>query len=173
MNEMFVRTSQQFPSPASKVWTLLCNSRMDGTPVVWFRFGVPQPVECRLPDGQGGVGSERECISDQGVVHQRIIGWIPEKRLSFRMEKTDLRFQRYVREIVDTFDLVSTDAGVWVTRTTGVWTKGRFQSLKMIALHISLKQVHRYVFRNWLRLAKIEHSSTSLLEAGSPATPTP
>jgi hypothetical protein len=154
MSGMSVRTSQHFPGPVSTVWPLLCSSHMDGSPRVWFRFGVPMPVECRLPDGHGGVGSERECVSDQGIVHQRILEWIPEKRLSFRMEKTDLRFQRYVREIVDTFDLRPQGDGVTVTRRTEVIMKGRAQWLKAVALRLSLKQVHRYVFRNWLRLAQ-------------------
>lgn len=159
MSGMAVETSQHFPGPASTVWPLLCNSHMDGSPRFWFRFGIPQPVECRLPDGHGGVGSERQCVSDQGIVHQRILEWIPEQRLLFRMEKTDLRFQRYVREIVDTFDLRVQGDGVTVTRRTEVALKGRLQWLKSFALYLSLKQVHRYVFRNWLKLAQLPPST--------------
>jgi len=149
-----VRTSQTFPCPASTVWSLLCNSRMDGTSSLLFKLGVPQPVQCRVTDGHGGVGSERECISDQGVVHQRILVWVPNKRLSFRMEQTDMRFQRFVREIVDTFDLVATSSGVVVTRTTEVSTKGRSQLLKRFPLFLGLKKVHRYVFLSWRRQVK-------------------
>jgi hypothetical protein len=171
MSGTFVQTSQRFPGPASNVWPLLCNSHMDGSPRLWFRFGVPQPVECRLPDGHGGVGSERECISDQGIVHQRILEWIPERRLSFRMEKTDLRFQRYVREIVDTFDLQARVNTVTVTRRTEVVLKGRFQWLKAVALYLSLKQVHRYVFRNWLKLAQLPISIPLPRDQGRSAIP--
>ncbi len=126
-----------------------------------------------MPDGHGGVGSERECVSDQGIVHQRILEWVPEKRLSFRMERTDLHFQRYVSEIVDTFDFVATSEGVGVTRTTQVWTKGHFQLLKKFALFLSLTQVHRYVFRNWRRLAKRGSPILNPLGSGSSTTPVP
>jgi hypothetical protein len=169
MRELVVRTRQKFPGPASTVWSLICNSRMDGTSTLLFRLGVPQPVECRVPDSRGGVGSERECVSDQGVVHQRILEWVPEKRLRFRMERTDLRFQRYVSEIVDTFDFDKMPSEVRVTRTTEVGTKGRFQFLKKFLLYLSLKQVHRYVFRNWHRLAEREISSSVPTGSGSSA----
>lgn len=165
MEGLVVRTKQTFSSPAGTVWSLVCNSRMDGAPMLLFKLGVPQPVECRLPDGRGRVGGERECVSDQGTVHQRILEWVPEKRLRFRMEKTDLRFQRYVREIVDTFDFAPVVGGVEVTRTTEVATKGRLQFVKKLLLRLSLKQVHRYVFRNWHRLA--EHGIGSASQAGS------
>jgi hypothetical protein len=171
MSGMVVRTSQRFPSPVSDVWPLLCNSTMDGTSRLWFKVGVPRPVECRLPDGQGGIGSERECVSDQGIVHQRILEWVPEKRLSFRMEKTDLRFQRYVREIVDTFDLRVQEGGVTVTRSTKVVLQGPLQLLKKVALYISLKQVHRYVFRNWVRLASAQSLDRHPQDASRPAFP--
>jgi hypothetical protein len=155
MKELTIRTTRRFPPPAAKAWSLICNSRMDGSSTLLFKLGVPQPLRCEIPEGQGGVGCERECVSDQGVVHQRILIWEPEKCLSFRMERTDLSFQRYVREIVERFDLVATYAGVEVTRTTRVWTKGRWQPLKQLALFVSLKQVHQYVFQNWLKTAKL------------------
>ena len=151
--EMSVRTRRAFLRPASSVWPLLCNSRMDSSANPLFRLGVPHPVECRLPNGHGGVGSERECLSDQGVVHQRILAWSPEKHLSFRMEQTDLSFRRFVGDMVDTFDLVPTSTGVTVSRTTKVWVKGRLSFLKKWLLFLGVKQVHSYVFRNWQRLA--------------------
>jgi len=127
---------------------------MDASAPPLLALGVPVPLECRLPDGHGGVGSERECVSDQGVVHQRILVWTPEKQLSFRMEQTDLYFRRFVREMVETFDLVPTTTGVTVVRTTKVWVRGRFALPKKFLLFVGLKQVHRHVFRNWQRLAE-------------------
>jgi hypothetical protein len=132
---------------------------MDASSLPLFKLGVPHPRECRLPDGHGGVGSERECISDQGVVHQRILVWLPEKQLSFRMEQADLYFRKYVREMVETFDLLPTSSGVLVTRTTRVWVLGRLSPLKKGLLFLGLKQIHRYVFRNWQRLASPPRTS--------------
>jgi hypothetical protein len=171
MRELVVRTRESFSCPAGTLWSLMCNSRMDDTSTLLFELGVPHPVQCRVVDGHGGVGSERECVSDQGVVHQRILVWEPEKCLSFRMERTDMEFGRYVREILDTFDLVSTGSGVVVTRTTRVWTKGRLQVLRRLPLFLSLKQVHRYVFRNWKRLAREGSPQRSPADAGAPLTP--
>ncbi len=171
MRAMVVRTRASFVGSASRVWSLMCNSQMDDTTTLLFQLGVPHPVQCRVVDGRGGVGSERECISDQGVVHQRILEWVPEKRLSFRMERTDMDFQRYVCDIVDTFDLVSTQGTVRVTRTTQLGTRGRFQRWRRIPLFFSMKQVHRYVFRNWQRLARETPASSRIAERSSPIAP--
>jgi len=166
-----VRTRQSFDCPASTVWSMLCNSRMDGTSKLLFRLGVPQPVQCRVTDGHGGVGSERECISDQGVVHQRILEWVPNQTLSFRMERTDMSFQKFVREIGDTFEIVPTRVGVVVTRTTRVSTIGRFPVFRRATLYLGLKQVHRYVFQNWRRLAQQVVPSPDSIENASPMVP--
>jgi len=150
---MVVRTRCEFPQSASSVWPLLCRSQMDPSTAPWLRLGVPLPLECRLPDGHGGVGAERECRSDQGVVHQRILAWTPETGLAFRMEHTELYFRRFVDEMAERFDLVPSATGVTVTRTTTVVIRGRLAFVKRGLLFVGLKRVHRYVFRNWQRLA--------------------
>jgi hypothetical protein len=150
---MTIRTRRTFDSTSDAIWPLLCNSRMETAASPVFKFGVPVPVECRLPDGHGGVGSERQCVSDQGVVHQRILEWAPQTHLVFRMEQTDLFFGQFVDEMVESFDLVQNPQGVELTRTTNVWVRGRLALLKKCFLYLGVKQVHRYVFRNWQRLA--------------------
>jgi len=125
---------------------------MDQRSSILFRLGVPQPIECRLPSGEGGVGKERECVSDQGVVRQRILVWAPPERLSFRMEASDIGSVKSVAQIEDTFELVPARRGVTVVRTTTSTVVGRFRSVKKVALFFALKHVHRYVFQNWARL---------------------
>jgi Polyketide cyclase / dehydrase and lipid transport len=173
MSKVVVRTTQSFPCRPGAVWPLLCNSRMDGRSTLLFRLGVPQPVQCSVPDGQGGIGSERECTSDQGVVRQRILEWDPERRLSFRMERTDMEFQKFVREIGDTFELVPSHRGTEVTRTTTVRTTGGLHPLRTMGLRIGLKHVHRYVFRNWQRLALLSVTTARAMESAAPSTPSP
>lgn len=148
---LVVRTRQWFASPASRVWPLLCDSEMADAPRMPFLPGVPQPVECRLPEGEGGVGAGRECISRHGAVRQRILEWDPDHRLAFRMEQTDLGFREIVEEMVDTIDLAPSGAGVLVTRSTRIRVKGRLQLPKKWILFLGVKQVHRYVFRSWVR----------------------
>jgi len=148
-----VRTQRTLPGSAHSVWPLLCGSKMDRTSSILFRLGVPQPIECRLPDGEGGVGRERECVSDQGVVHQRILVWVPEERLAFRMERSEIGAAKSVTGIEDSFELRPTGTGVAVIRTTKATLTGRFQWVKRLALHLALRKVHRYVFQNWARLA--------------------
>ena len=150
---MLVRTSWTFRSAPSSIWPLLCNSRMDRTQPWSCSWGVPQPVECRLAAGPGGVGATRECVSDQGLVRQEILVWEPERRLSFKMKETDLYFRAFVSEIVETFDLEASPGGARVTRTTRIETSGGCGVLKRAALYIGLKRVHRFVFRNWERAA--------------------
>jgi Polyketide cyclase / dehydrase and lipid transport len=159
--EVAVRTRWVFDAPPRDVWPLLCASKMGESNFPLVKLGVPKPLECRLPGGQGGAGSERECVSDQGVVHQRIIEWIPTERLSFRMERTDLAFRDSVVDLVDTFDLVPTVAGVAVTRITRARVTGRFKVLRGLMLRVGVKQVHRFVFANWQRLAEAKHNTSS------------
>ncbi len=149
---MLVRTRQKFHPPAAAVWPLLCDSQMDSSRPLWFRLGLPQPVQCRLPEGLGGIGRERECVSDQGTVHQQILGWDPPVRLSFRMVRTDLPPLRPVEELVDTFDLEGGAGGTWVVRTTHVRFRASVTLWRRALLFLGLKRIHRYVFRNWRRL---------------------
>jgi hypothetical protein len=173
MREMVVRTSHSFGCPPSTVWSLMCNSEMDDSSSLLFKLGVPQPVECRVSDTHPGVGSERECVSDRGVVHQRILVWTPDVCLSFRMESTDMAWGRHVRDLVDTFDLRPTSGGVEATRTTHVRTQGGFPILTRWALRFSLRKVHRYVFQNWERLVRGGVPPPMHLEGRAPSTPTP
>lgn len=105
-------------------------------------------------NGRGGVGEERECESDQGVVHQRILEWVPERHLTFRMERTTLPAGASISEMTDTIDLAPADGGVVVTRSTRARIGGRFRFFKGWLVAIGLKQVHRVVFREWRRLAE-------------------
>ena len=151
-SELVVRTSRRFPCSANTVWPLLCDSRIEGRARLLFYLGVPQPLQCRLPEGRGEVGAERECVSDRGIVRQRILDWRPEERLSFRMEETSLPIRAFVRDMVDTIVLVPSGSSVHVTRTTTVRVSGRYRILRKWLLRVGIKQVHRYVFRSWLRL---------------------
>ena len=160
--QLVVRTRRVFDVPADSVWPLLCNSKMDHSSALLFKLGVPQPLECRLPAGQG-VGAERECISDQGTIHQRILVWSPPAKMVFRMERLDVPSARGIDDIEESFDLEPSSRGVAVTRTTRVRVGRGFSLWKRFELRLGLKQVHRYVFRNWQRLAR----------PGSPVVPTP
>jgi hypothetical protein len=151
---MLVRTRQRFPTRPDRVWPLLLDARMDGTGSPLFRLGVPEPVLCRLPDPRGGVGAERECVSDRGVVHQRIVRWEPGRRLEFRMEASEVASMRSIQGMADRFDLVADGSGTLVTRTTQVELQGPWACPRNLLVLLGLKGVHRYVFRNWLRLSE-------------------
>jgi hypothetical protein len=151
---MVVRTTWHFRQPPEVVWPLLCNSRMETNSSCLFRLGLPQPQQCRLVRGQGGVGSRRQCVSDRGMVEQTILIWEEPHHLTFSMDRSDMWFRAWVRSIVDDFGLVLTpEGGTQVTRTTSIQVIGAFRWLKRMALWAGLKKVHRFVFRNWERLA--------------------
>jgi Polyketide cyclase / dehydrase and lipid transport len=151
--EFEVRTRWTIPGSTRAVWPLLCDSRMDTSGNPLFSLGIPRPVRCQLPAGTGGVGSERECVSDQGAIHQRIVEWVPERRLAFAMESTDLAFHRYVERMSDTIDLAADGSTVTLTRTTRVRVRGPSACWRVPLLYLGIKQVHRFVFANWTRLA--------------------
>jgi len=168
---MIVQTSCSFPEPPEAIWPLLCNSRMEPTHSALFGLGLPQPQQCRLPDGHGGVGSTRQCISDRGVVEQTILVWDEPYHLAFSMDRSDLYFRSCVISIVDDFDLVRTpQGGTRATRTTSVQVIGWFRWLKRLALWVGLKQIHRFVFGNWQRLAAAATTTAAPVPSG-PAEP--
>lgn len=149
---MRVQTSILLDKPPAEVWPLLCSSRMDPRIPCLFRLGIPKPVECRLPDGAGGVGARRQCVSDRGVVHQRITHWEEERVLRFQMEDTTLYFRPCVTAIVEEFTLEPLDSGrTRLTRTTDITVSGVGSFAKELVMCAGTKFVHRYVFRNWAR----------------------
>lgn len=159
---MKVRTSHTFDASPQPIWPLLCDSEMELSPPLFFLLGIPRPRLCRLPSGVGGVGEVRECVSDRGSIKQRILEWEEPRRLCFEMVDTDISFRRFVRGVVDSFDLegISTDR-TRVTRTTEIVFVGRFQAVKAIAVSLGLKIVHRYVFKNWDLLVRNTGTSPS------------
>jgi len=126
---------------------------MDDSIPLQFRFGIPRPVECKLKNGTGGEGRERQCISDRGVINQRITLWNENRQLKFEMKDTDMYFGKCVTSIKENFDLVECgERRTKITRTTEFKVKGWFGPLKSALVWVGLKNVHRYVFQNWARV---------------------
>ncbi len=149
---MIVRTTAIIAKPPEEIWMLLCDSQMDARIPLPFRFGIPKPVECRLPSGVGGAGQQRQCISDQGTINQRITLWEDNKTLMFEMIDTDMYFGRHVTSIKERFDLAAEgERKTKITRTTEFTVKGQAGIFKSLMVWFGLKNVHRYVFRNWNR----------------------
>ena len=149
---MRVRTSVTINKPPAEVWPLLCSSKMDPRIPCYFRLGIPKPLECRLPSGVGGVGAERQCISDRGVVHQRITCWEEGRVLRFQMEDTNIYFRKCVTGIFEEFVLEPVgDGQTVVTRTTRISVSGFGGFFKALVMCSGLKCVHLYVFKNWAR----------------------
>lgn len=147
---MRVTTTRVIPLAPDQAWLLLCDSRLALRPLCpVFFLGTPRPHECALPAGEGGVGAERECRSEQGTVHQRITVWEPARHLRFHMESTTLGFDRYLDELIDDFTLTAHPTGTSVTRTTTFVSHGWLKPLRYAMVFVGLKSVHRFVFRNW------------------------
>ncbi|MEU8006778.1 hypothetical protein AB0B66_36945 [Catellatospora sp. NPDC049111] len=150
---LVVTTGVMLDAAPNEVWPLLTDSRMDRAPrCPVFVVGTPRPVACTLPGGVGGVGAQRECQAEQGVVRQRITRWESAETLEFRMEETDLAFARWVTGIEERFQLVCPAGNrTRLTRTTTVAVRGAFPILTALAMSVGLKAVHRYVFTSWRR----------------------
>jgi hypothetical protein len=154
MTVMKIKTVWGFQQPPELIWPLLCNSRMEPTASCLFGLGLPMPLQCRLVEGSGGVGSTRQCISDRGMIEQTILAWEEPHHLAFKMDHTDLYFRSCTPSIVDDFELVQTPKrGTRATRITSVTVIGWFRWVKQAGLWLGLKKIHRFVFRNWERLA--------------------
>lgn len=148
---MKIRSTVHFAEPPESVWPLLCESRMDTRRCAPFRLGVPKPVACRLPSGRGHEGAERQCVSERGVIRQRILEWSPPHRLRFAMESVEPNFLPGVTDLQETFTLEATGTGTRLTRTTRLHARGRAACFKAALMSVGLKFVHLYVFRNWRR----------------------
>ena len=150
---MRVITSVVLPGSVEDVWPLLCCSKMDPKIPCHFRLGIPKPVECKLPEGEGGVGQRRQCVSNIGQINQRITHWDPPRKLQFEMEDTTLYFRPCVTSIVEEFELVPhANGSTQITRSTTIKIKGFGAWLKGLIMCVGMKFVHRYVFHNWARL---------------------
>jgi len=147
---MRVTTTRVIPLPPDDAFRLLCDSRLRLRPLCpVFFLGAPRPHECALPSGDGAVGAERECRSEQGTVHQRITVWEPPTRLRFHMESTTFGFGGYLDQLDDEFALSPHPSGTTLTRTTTAIVRGRLKALRYAMVFVGLKSVHRFVFRNW------------------------
>lgn len=144
---MKIRTSTFIDAQPETVWPLLTHSSMDASGC--FCLGLPRPVSCELPSGVGGVGAERRCISDRGVVVQRITTWVPPSHLCFEMQSTDHCWRSQVESIREDFRILPEPHGVWVIRTTNIRARGPLRWFKELGFYVGLKRVHFYVFKNW------------------------
>jgi len=144
---MEVRTSKIIKTSCDELWPLLTNSRMDVPG--WFCLGVPQPKSCELSSPQGGVGSERRCVSDRGTVIQRITEWNPPTKLRFMMVSTDHGWGPCIDSLEEDFQLETKESGIRITRTTTIKAKGLGSFFKELGFYSGLKRVHLYVFANW------------------------
>ena len=151
---MKVITSRYFSASSQQLWPLLFHSKMDEKQPCFFLCGLPKPLECRLVDDEGKVGATRECISDKGVIRQRIQEWEPNRKLKFELKETSLYFGPLVKSIVETFEIQKMEeGGSNLHRTTEFVVRKGFQPVLTLPMMIGLKAIHRYVFRNWRRLA--------------------
>lgn len=128
---------------------------MDDRQPCYFLCGLPKPVECRLKHGEGGVGATRECVSDKGIITQEILEWQPNKRLRFQLKETNLYFGPCVQSIVEDFEIRATaEGGATITRTTDFTMRPGLTFIAALPMSLGLKAIHRYVFKNWKRLAE-------------------
>lgn len=151
---MRVQTSALIRKTPSVVFHMLCQSKMSKSSSfgasLLFCIGVPKPLECKLSSVIGGVGVERQCISERGTILQRITLWDEPKQLQFVMEATTIYFRSFIASIEESFDLaVHGNSDTRITRTTTFQVRGRFRFLKFLVIWLGLKIVHRYVFNNF------------------------
>ena len=152
---MKLTTTYKFNAQPEELWPLLFNSKMDEKHPCFFLCGLPKPVECRLADGEGGVGKTRECVSDKGVIIQRIVAWQPNHLLEFHLQETNLYFGPCVNNIKERFELKKINSTQTViTRKTEFHVTSFIKLFISIPIAVGLKSIHHYVFRNWKRIAK-------------------
>ena len=152
---MKLTTTKKFNATPERLWPLLFDSRMDQKQPCYLLCGLPKPVECRLQNGEGGVGSTRECVSDKGTIQQTILEWQPYEKLTFDLRETDIYFGPCVDSIVESFEIRALGMGQsTITRVTTFRIKPYMGPLLFIPMLVGLKSIHHYVFRNWDLLSR-------------------
>lgn len=103
--------------------------------------------------GEGGVGQKCQCISNSGIINQRITHWDVPNFLRFLMQDTTLYFRPCVNSIQEEFVLVPIgDTKTQIACTTIIHVTGIASLAKGLIMIMGMKFVHRYVFKNWSRI---------------------
>ena len=154
-----VSSSVQIDAPPDAVWAVLCDARMPLTAPCEFRWGAlspPTPVHCELPDGRGGIGTRRRCVTDRGSVEQQITEWMVGERLAFELVSEDTGLSRHVQSMRDVFTLApATSANRTVlTRSTELEAAGPCPRLRGVALSVAVRRVHHFTLRGFKTVAE-------------------
>ncbi|MEZ0230613.1 MAG: SRPBCC family protein [Planctomycetota bacterium] len=157
---MKITTTIEIPAAPEAVWPLLYGSKMTIKAPLLLRLVGIEPKACRLVEGRGE-GARRQCLTGDGAMNQRITEWKENEVLAFRMESETVGL-KWVEALDDRFTLERTGEGTRLTRTTNVKLAGMCRPFKALAIFVTLKKIHRYVFENWSAEA-----SVSPVEAGS------
>lgn len=154
---MSVTTTIEIEAAAAAVWVRLCDADMPATAPCEFslgRFGPPRPLRCELPEGVGGVGAARRCVTDRGVVEQRVTDWVVNTRLAFEVVAENSGLGPHVIAMRDVFDLRPIVGGVQLTRRTELVPRGPCPRLRGVALKLAVRRVHRYTMQGFKAAAE-------------------
>jgi hypothetical protein len=155
MRDLTLDLAIDIDAPPERVWPLLCGARMELPPPCWFHLGVPLPRECRLPDGKGGVGARRQCVSSLGCIDQRITTWEAGRRLAFERVEDTIGLGTCLTRMEDAFTLERRPEGMTrLRRLTRFGVRGPCASAKTFVLRLVAARVHRYVLENFRALAE-------------------
>lgn len=153
-----VTSAIEIAAPRSAVWARLCDAEMPATVPCEFRlgpFGPPRPLRCELPEGVGGVGATRRCVSERGTVLQRVTEWRAGERLAFELIAEDAGLGAHVAAMRDVFELAPGAAGgTRLTRRTELLPRGPCPRLRGLALAVALRRVHRFTMRGFRHVAE-------------------
>jgi hypothetical protein len=150
-----VASSIEVKALPEAVWAVLCSAQMPVTAPCEFRFGSfspPTPLRCELPEGRGGIGSRRRCVTDRGIVEQRIVEWTEGERLAFELVADTAGLNTHVRSMRDVFVLkqaLGPDGPTTLTRFTDFEPQGPCEQLRGFALSLAVRRVHRFTLRGF------------------------
>ena len=153
-----ITSSIGISAPAAAIWSRLCDAEMPTTAPCEFSFaplGPPRPLRCELPEGRGGVGATRRCVTAQGTVAQRITEWVEGERLAFELIEENAGLGRHVEHMSDRFLLAASGAGgTRLVRETQIVPRGPCPRLRGLALSFAVRRVHRFTLRGFKSAAE-------------------
>ena len=147
------------------IWPHFLHAKMDNTKPLLFRLGVPKPVSCKVLEGPGALGNTRQCTTDRGTIDQRILDYVPNQKLRYRMIASTVWCQHWIGKLEDEFTLVPVgENATRVERRSDFTADGWLAPIKQLALWLALKQAHRYASKNWRRLSSEAQAAEKRLE---------
>jgi hypothetical protein len=107
------------PVSADVAWTAIASiDQVAAAKPLLMYVGLPIPTRCAL-SGRG-VGATRICYFNNGSIEERVIEWLPPRRMGLRIDRTNMPGRHWLGFETASYELTSENSGTVVRRATTI-----------------------------------------------------